>query len=443
MCRPFYLRRVRTLPAAVTWIKADGIGKPHTAAMDSAASVPAPPISLRRLGVAPHRLMFFIGASNLLLAMAWWAAWLAAARWPTLLTMHQPQPYAGWLHAFVMQYLVLPSFMFGFLLTTFPKWMGLADLPRWRYAPVGAGLFGGQLATLLGALGWEAGIVVGLLMAVAGWLAGLLTLGPMLWREQGSNWHARSCFAALTVGFAGMLAWMAFVLGGSPLWAFASIKIGSFGLLLPVYLTVAHRMFPFFASRVVPGYQPWRPLWLLAAFWALCIAHLLLELLHGYGWLWLADLPLLALTATLLWRWWPRGDQPVLLTVLFVGLAWLPIAFALYATQSFAYALTGVFWLGRAPAHALFIGFFGSVLVAMVTRVTQGHAGLPLALPPVAWFAFVAIQVVTLMRIVAELAPDPYLWQTLAAIGWLVALGPWVARLGRIYLSPRVDGKAG
>ncbi len=74
---------------------------------------------------------------------------------------------------------------------------------------------------------------------------------------------------------------------------------------------------------------------------------------------------------------------------------------------------------------------------------TQGHAGLPLVLPPVAWFAFVAIQVVTLMRIVAELAPDPYLWQTLAAIGWLVALGPWVARLGRFYLSPRVDGTAG
>lgn len=428
--------------------------------MDISPSPAASDLSLPRLGTAPHRLLFFIGVSNLLLAMAWWAAWLVAARWPALLTMHQPQPYAGWLHAFVMQYQMLPSFMFGFLLTTFPKWLGLPDIPRWRYAPVGLGLFGGQIATLLGALGWNAGIVVGLLMTVAGWIAGLVTLAPLLWREPGVTWHARSCVAALALGLIGLLAWAAFVLGASPQWALASIKVGSFGLLLPVYVTIAHRMFPFFAGRVVPGYQPWRPMWLLAAFWALCVAHLALELLQANGWLWLTDLPLLVLTATMLWRWWPTdrdvpvpraqdaqqrpmGTKPALLTVLFLGLAWLPVAFALYTAQSVAYLLTGVVSLGRAPAHALFIGFFGSVLVAMVTRVTQGHAGLPLVLPRVAWFAFIAIQVVTVMRVIAELAPDPYLWQALAAVGWLVALGPWVARLGRIYLSPRADGRGG
>ena len=175
--------------------------------------------------------------------------------------------------------------------------------------PVGLGLFGGQVATLLGALGWDAGIVVGLLMTVGGLDSpGWLTLAPLLWRDAGTTWHARSCFAALVLGLVGLLALdVAFVLGGSPLWAFASIKLGSFGLLLPVYVTVAHRMFPFFAGSVVPGYAPWRPLWLLAAFWALCLAHLALELCHAYGWLWLVDLPLLALTATMLWRWWPRG----------------------------------------------------------------------------------------------------------------------------------------
>jgi len=282
---------------------------------------------------------------------------------------------------------------------------------------------------------------------VAGWFAGLLSLGLMLWREDGVTWHARSCFAALVLGFVGLLAWSAFVLGASPLWAFASIKLGSFGLLLPVYVTVAHRMFPFFAGRVVPGYQPWRPLWLLAAFWSLCLAHLALELLHAYGWLWIVDLPILALTATMLWRWWPTTDdssgKPALLMVLFLGLSWLPIAFVLYTAQSVTYLMTGVFSLGRAPAHALFIGFFGSVLIAMVTRVTQGHAGRPLVMSRVAWFAFAAIQIVTVMRIAAELARDAQLWQSLAAIGWLIALAPWVAWLGRIYLSPRVDGKLG
>ena len=278
---------------------------PHGAtltAMDIQTSQSSP----RLLATAPHRLMFFIGSTNLMLAMAWWAAWLASTRWPGL-AMPQPEAYAGWLHAFVMQYQMLPSFFFGFLLTTFPKWMGQPDVDRWLYAPVGAGLFGGQLATLLGAVGWDAGIMVGLLMTLAGWVAGLLILGSLVWRDQTRNWHARSCFAALLLGLAGMLCWAAFVLGASPLWVFASIKIGSFGLLLPVYLTVAHRMFPFFASRVVPGYQQWKPLWLLAAFWPLALGHLVLELFHAYGWLWLVDAPLLALTGLMLWRWWPRA----------------------------------------------------------------------------------------------------------------------------------------
>ncbi|MEO8366454.1 MAG: NnrS family protein [Pseudoxanthomonas sp.] len=426
------------------WIKAASPPRVHPARMDKPAvpTQPIPTLSPSLLATAPHRLMFFVGTSNLLLAMLWWATWLAAARWP-LFAMPQPTPYAGWLHAFVMQYQVFPSFIFGFLLTTFPRWTGQPDFDRWRYLPVGIGIFGGQLATLLGALGWEAGIVVGLLMTIGGWSAGLATLAPLLWREKGTTWHARSCFAALVLGYVGLIGFLVFVLGGSPLWVFASIKLGTFGLLLPIYMTVAHRMFPFFAGGVVPGYTPWRPLWLLAVFWPLCLAHLLLELTHAYAWAWLVDVPLLALTGTMLWRWWPRGPKPGLLLVLFLGLAWLPLAFWLYSTQSIAYALTGVYWLGRGPAHALFVGFFGSIMIAMVTRVTQGHSGRPLVMPKVAWFAFVTIQCVALMRVGAELATDAGAWQALAACGWLVAFAPWLLRIGRIYLSPRADGKPG
>ncbi|NLB58036.1 MAG: NnrS family protein, partial [Gammaproteobacteria bacterium] len=168
-----------------------------------------------------------------------------------------------------------------------------------------------------------------------------------------------------------------------------------------------------------------------------------LELFHLYGLLWLVDVPLLVITAYMVARWWPHGDKPRLLTVLFVGVAWLPLTFALYAGQSIAYELPGVYWLGRGPAHALFVGFFGSVLVAMVTRVTQGHSGQGLYLPAAAWFAFIAIQVVAVMRVLAEVLPDTPAWQAIAGLGWLVAFLPWVARIGRIYLSPRADGRPG
>lgn len=400
------------------------------------------PASPRLLAQAPHRLMFFIGATNLLLAMAWWTVWLADTRWQ-LFGLRQPEAWAGWLHAFVMQYQMLPSFIFGFLLTVFPRWMGLQELPRWRYLPVGAGLFGGQLMTIAGAFGFSAGIIVGYWMTLAGWLAAVLMLGPMLFRERGTTWHARACFSALVLGVAGLVVWGGFLHGQDARWAFASIKLGTFGLLLPVYFTVAHRMFPFFASNVVSGYTAWRPMWLLAAVLGLSLLHLVLELAHAYGWLWLADLPLLALLLVALFKWWPRGNAPGLLLVLFLGLVWLPLAVALYALQSIAYEITGVFLMGRAPAHALFVGFFGSVLVAMVTRVTQGHSGRKLDMSKPAWFAFVAIQLVALLRIGAEVLPDGMAWQTVAALGWLLAFAPWVAWIGRIYLSPRADGKPG
>ena len=399
------------------------------------------------LTVAPHRLLFFVGAVNVLLAMAWWTLWLVDTRWQ-LIGLPPGLPWAGWIHAFVMQYQLLPPFMFGFLLTTFPRWMGLPDLSNWHYVPVGVGLFGGQLAVVGGMLAGQPAMVhIGVLMSLVGWGYGTAQLGRLVLAERaakrGPTWHAWSCFAAMALGFLGLLAMVAWMHQGNPWLVFASIKIGTFGLLLPIYLTVAHRMFPFFASVVVKGYTPWRPMALLAAMWALLLAHLVIESFHAYTLLWPIDAVLAVGSGWVLWRWWPRTPAPGLLWVLFLGFLWMPLAFALYSAQSVVYTMTGEFILGRGPAHAIYIGFFGSLLVAMVTRVTQGHSGRPLAMPAVGWFAFALVQVVAVLRVGAEVAPDAYAWQTIAAAGWLLAFLPWVVRSLRIYLTPRADGKPG
>src|SRR3546814_13303205 len=107
--------------------------------------------------------------------MLWVAACLVATRWaPT--SMPQPDVYAGWLHAIVSQYQVLAPFMFGFLLTVFPRWMGQEDLTKWHYLPVGVGLFGGQLLTLAGALGPGHLLHLGAVFTIAGWGTGLFYL---------------------------------------------------------------------------------------------------------------------------------------------------------------------------------------------------------------------------------------------------------------------------
>jgi uncharacterized protein involved in response to NO len=398
---------------------------------------------LRVLAAAPHRLLFFVGASNVLLAMTWWALWLIDARWHVI-GMPQPAVPAGWLHAIIMQYQVLPAFMFGFLLTVFPRWMNLPALTRRHYMPVAAGLLAGQLCSLAGLFVGVWLLELGALLTTASWAIGTTFLVWLVYLDQARTWHAVSCTFALSFGLLGLVLYILFLDRSDPRLLFASVKIGSIALLLPIYFTVCHRMIPFFAGAALPGYQAPRPLWALGALWPLWLLHAWLELRHGYAWLWLPDIAIAILSAWLLWLWWPRASRmPALLRVLFIGFTWLPIAFALYCVQSIWYLTTGAFVLGRAPAHALFIGFFGSLLVAMVTRVTQGHSGRPLVLGTTAGFAFVVVQAVAVTRVLAEVLPDPFAWHAVAAMGWIAAFLPWVLRSSRIYLSARADGRPG
>ena len=406
-----------------------------------------PENAARLLAAAPHRLLFLVGATNVLAAMGWWAAWLVAARWQGI-DMPQPPLPAGWMHAFIMQYHVLPSFIFGFLLTVFPRWLALPALTPRHYLPVGVGLLGGQLLTLAGLAGSLPLLRAGALFTIAGWATGMFWLARLTVRapstsKDGRPWHALSVLFGLGFGLVGLVFYLLLTVRLDAQVAFVAIKFGGLPMLLPIYFTVCHRMIPFFTNIVVRDYQVIRPMWILGATWAGLLVHMWLELQHAYQWLWIADAPLALMFTSLLVSWWPSARMPALLRVLFLGFAWLPAAFALYAWQSYWFAVSGEFVLGRAPAHALFIGFFGSLLVAMVTRVTQGHSGRPLVLGGVAATAFVIVQLVAVTRIVAELVPDSLGWQAIAALGWLLAFLPWVLRSGWIYLTPRVDGQPG
>jgi uncharacterized protein involved in response to NO len=398
----------------------------------------------RLLAAAPHRPLFLAGSIAVLLSMAWWAVELTWMRfgltgWP------QPSIPPGWAHAMLIQYGLFPLFMFGFLLTTFPRWLGRPDLPWTRYVPVAGCVFGGYVLANVGLLDLPWLLKLGVAVMLAGYLIGVWTLAGVLRASVAERKsHARSCLAALSLGSLGLAVFLAYLFGAPADCALLAIKLGTYGLLLPIYFTVMHRMLPFFSGNMVAGYKVVRPDWSLPVVWVLLLAHLLLEWRGALGWLWLADVPLAVVFAwhALTWQPW-KAMRPGLLAVLHLAFAWLPVAFVLYAVQDVVYAASGHLILGRAPLHALGIGFFGSMLVAMVTRVTQGHSGRPLQMGAVAWLCFGLLQVVALLRIRAELGGDVYLWLVIAAYGWLLAFLPWVLRSAWIYLTPRADGKPG
>ena len=397
----------------------------------------------RLLASAPHRLLFLAGTIAVMLSMTWWALELTWLRfglggWP------QPSIAPVYAHGMLIQYGMFPLFMFGFLLTVFPRWLNRPSLPRSRYVPVAGCVFGGYVLANVGLLNLPWLLTLGLALMLLGYLIGWFTLAAVLHASSERNDHARSCLLALALGVLGLGAFLAYLFGAPQACADLAIRLGTFGLLLPIFFTVTHRMLPFFSGNVAKGYVVRRPRWSLPVVWVLLLAHMLLDWRGALAWLWLVDIPLALVFAwhALAWQPW-KAMQPGLLAVLHLSYAWLPLAFVLYAVQDVIYASRGELLFYRAPLHALAIGYFGSMLVAMVTRVTMGHSGRPLQMGAVAWLCFGLLQGVALLRIRAAFGGDVYLWLVLAAWGWVLAFLPWVLRSAWIFLTPRLDGKPG
>jgi uncharacterized protein involved in response to NO len=399
------------------------------------------------LTLAPHRVHFLAGMTSLLVASAWWALHLYARYTGTPLAALDLHVAPIWAHSFLMLFVVLPTFLFGFLFTTFPRWMNGPAVPRAYYVST-ATLLG--LATPVWLAGVHFGLVLQLLavgLATAGLVTGLVALLRVLIDAQQVVSHGVVASTALAVGVVAVAGF------GYGLWDandFAlhfAVRAALWGFLLPVFFAVCHRMIPFFSQNAISGYVAWRPLWTLVAVVGLAYTRLLLGTAGALDLLVIADAALLLLTATCAIRWASSGARgnPLLWT-LYAGFAWLPVAMALQTARDAGFALTGEWSLGRAPIHALGIGYFGGMLVAMVTRVTMGHSGRALAMDRVTLACFLGVQFAAVARVCSEvvMAPEAIRDFLLASmLAWLLAFGVWIARHSGIYLSPRSDGKLG
>ena len=396
--------------------------------------------------VAPHRVMFLSGAVQALAAMAFWSLELGgrsglwpAPAWPLLMILP-----ASLLHALLVSCGVFPFFVFGFILTAGPRWQGVAELSQRDFLPAFALLACGWLlvwvALLLPHL-----LVAGLALALGGWLRVAVTLGRIAGHRATDREHIVCVAIALWLGAAGMGALVVCAAVGSLAWARLGIALAVWGFLLPVFVTVAHRMLPFFTSSAVRGYVLHRPSWALSVLLAASLTHGALAFLEQFRWLWLPDLPGMLVAGRLTWLWWSRAAiRHRMLAVLHVAFAWLGPAFALFAVQSLAWETLPGF-LGQAPLHALSLGFFASMLLGMASRVTMGHSGRPVAADVAMWRAFCMMQAAAMLRVVSEVPalPGAYSLMWLSSVLWLGAFGLWAWRYAPCCWRPRADGRPG
>jgi uncharacterized protein involved in response to NO len=392
-----------------------------------------PPPLLR----APHRIAFLFG---MLLALLLFAAWFAELA--SRLGSHPILPVvpAVMAHAFLMLYGIFPFFMTGFIFTAGPRWLGVDGPGRARYLGI-------PLLMATGLLLWLAGLALGSGWLLAGQLvygcgfAGLtLTFGQLIRHSQLANrLHAWMVLCGFVLGLAGLLAGLYWLGSGNARGWLLMRDLALWGFLLPVFLTVCHRMLPFFTVSAMPSIPAWKPDWLL---WAMLAGSWLHGLLSIAGVTTLpADLPFCLLLSYTGWRWqgWRTG-QNRLLGMLHLAFAWLPLAFVLYS-------LAGLLpvSLGLAPLHAITTGFFISMVIAFVSRVSLGHAGQALQAPAWLWRLYLAVHGMALLRVATDCLPASWAagLYALTAIACLLLLLCWSLRFVGLYLRARSDGKPG
>jgi uncharacterized protein involved in response to NO len=418
---------------------------------------PRPPAAgggwrLSHLWWAPHRLAFAAAALLLVLSALWWLG-VQLARAGVIAVW--PQAFdPGLLHGTLMTYGFMPLFFAGFLFTAGPKWL---DMP----APSAQDVTPAVLLQGLGWLLWLGAAVGGTPLALAGagtaalglaWSATLF--GRLLWRSPAPDrQHATLVWLAACVGVCALLGLGLAVAAGRHDLARACLLTGLWGFVATTFVVVAHRMIPFFTASALPMVSVWRPHWVLALMlFALGMKALSVwtawagwtsgswALAHGF---WMLVSGLLLLWLAVVWGLM-QSLRIKLLAMLHLGFVWLGLGLLIDGFSHLWAALTGGQALYLGALHATTMGFLGSLMLAMVTRVSCGHSGRPLVADGLIWALFCLLQIATLLRLAAAVGGSGSVILTVAAAtAWALTVVPWSWHLARWWGRPRRDGRPG
>lgn len=384
-------------------------------------------LPLWRLGFRPF---FLAGAAFAVIAIGLWLGILTGA----LSGWHPAGGTLAW-HRHEMMFGFGIAIVAGFLLTAVQNWTATPGL-------AGRPLAGLALLWLAGRLVWLLDAPLWLLIPVDGAFLPLtaLVIGRQLWQvKQTRNYPVAGLLllmaAANTLALTGLAqdndAWQRQGVHAA-LWLLAALM----GL-------IGGRVVPFFTQRgLLRSSQP-TPIVALdrtAMGSAVLVALLTASGLSLTATPWIAAVFLVMgiSTAMRMARWYDKGIWGVpLLWSLHLAFAWLalaPLGMALWHL--------GLISTLSLPLHALTIGAMGGLILAMISRVTLGHTGRPLQPPAAMSWAFIALNVSALSRVLVLPGVSTHvLW--LSGALWVIAFGLYLAYYARMLLTPRVDGMSG
>jgi uncharacterized protein involved in response to NO len=379
---------------------------------------------------------FFLGAGvyGFAVVAAWVAIWHGSLPAPAWLS-------PAWWHAHEMLFGLVAAAIAGFLLTATPVWTGRPAL------------HGRALAALFGL--WAAGriaiLAAGVLPAVFVAAVDLVFLPAVaavlvrtLWRTgQRRNYGVVALVGLLSLANGAVHAQaLGFAAGSAPralrfaLDAVVVLIVVIGGRITPGFTTNALIRFGVEARAVS---RPWLDRLAVAA--VALLAALDLVAPRGTASGVLAAAAGLAVAARMLGWQTLRTWRDPLVWSLHAGMAWVALGLLLVAAGDLGAAVPAT-----AGLHALTAGAMGSMILAVMTRVSLGHTGRPLVLPAGALGTYALVHAGAAARVFAGLTPASPASSWLLLIGglcWASAFGLFAVVYAPILTAPRIDGKDG
>jgi uncharacterized protein involved in response to NO len=215
-----------------------------------------------------------------------------------------------------------------------------------------------------------------------------------------------------------------------------SVQNLAFYLIVHVILVVGGRVIPFFSDRRLQRPDTIRYRWLELGALLCSLAFMLVIAANLDNTALRIAAALVAAFNFLRWLSWKPWQSKG-----------IPLLWSLYLAYAFiisGFIATSLGLTNSASVHLIAVGGIGLMILAMISRVSLGHAGRPLAIPSGFSLAYVALLIAALSRALASLAPEYYLellW--LAAAGWVSGFGLFLYHYLPILVTARIDGGPG
>lgn len=379
---------------------------------------------LFRLGFRPF---FLLGSLYSIIAIV---VWVVAFRTGQPAALQVP---AIWWHVHEMLFGFAMAIVVGFLLTAVQTWTGIASVKSWRLGFLVLLWMLPRILFWTPAPLWLVSSIECLFLAWAAFEVGVRVVKAKRWK----NLFFIPLFAvAIVANFAsyasikGMPPFPPIAIWEAMLWWFA--------LLLSV---MGGRVIPFFTAKrcQVEKKQP--------ILWLDFIANLPFVLLMvlaffsaakdqlAVGIYWIAAIAQFVRW----WRWRPMLtlSEPLLWSLQF-GYVAIPLALL-------SLALNISPMLNHALLHLLAVGALGTVVLAMITRVSMGHTGFPIYEGPNMAIAYLAVIVAALLRSFGAglFSQHLLLMVDISVTLWVIGYGYYVVKIAPMLLKPRVDGHPG